>query len=178
MCATLPFCERVVNVKRKGVAPVWTRRFPVSKQPKTIGEHLRKKRSDLGLRQSEVAQKLGVSERTLSLWECDAVYPTWTQQPSVTAYLGYDPFTNPALGRPLGNESSDVAILASKEAVSWGQRVLKRRLELRKTRRQFAKDLGICVKSVWGWETGRWEPTDSLRERVISLLEVGSRATP
>ena len=51
----------IVNVERKDISPVWTRSFPVSKQPKTIGEHLRKKRFDLGLRQSQPAKLLRVS---------------------------------------------------------------------------------------------------------------------
>src|SRR4051812_31836817 len=55
-CAMLPLCERVLSVPRKQISPVWTRSFPVSKQPKTLGEQLRKKRFDLGLRQSEIAK--------------------------------------------------------------------------------------------------------------------------
>jgi transcriptional regulator with XRE-family HTH domain len=87
----LPFCERVICVVRKDIAPVWTRSFPISKEPQTIGEHLKKRRFSAGIRQSEPAKRLGVSNRTLSLWECDQVYPAWGQQPGVTAYLGYDP---------------------------------------------------------------------------------------
>jgi hypothetical protein len=57
----LPFCDRLVNVPRKDVAPVWTRSFPISKEPVTLGEHLKKKRFSAGIRQSEAAQLLGVS---------------------------------------------------------------------------------------------------------------------
>jgi hypothetical protein len=67
----LPFCDRVVSVARKDVAPVWTRSFPISKEPITLGQHLKKKRFGAGIRQSEAARILGVSARTLSLWECD-----------------------------------------------------------------------------------------------------------
>jgi hypothetical protein len=68
-CGMLPLCDRVVSVPRKDISPFWTRSFPVSKEPNTIGEHLRKRRFGLGIRQSEAAQRLGVSKRTLSLWE-------------------------------------------------------------------------------------------------------------
>jgi transcriptional regulator with XRE-family HTH domain len=101
-----------VSVPRKDIAPVWTRSFPVSKQAKTIGEQLRKQRFSLGIRQSEAAQRLGVSKRTLSLWETDDIYPSWAYQPRLIEYLGRDPFTNPALGGPKGNEPTSVAFLA------------------------------------------------------------------
>jgi DNA-binding XRE family transcriptional regulator len=65
----------------------------------------------LKIHQAEAARILKVSSVTLSRWECDKVYPTWPHQPSVIAYLGYDPFTNPALGRPKGNETPFVAFL-------------------------------------------------------------------
>jgi len=61
----LPFYERVVSVPRKDVAPVWTRSFPISKEPTTLGQHLKKKRFAAGIRQSEAARILGVSTRSL-----------------------------------------------------------------------------------------------------------------
>jgi len=144
-----------MNVERKDISPVWTRSFPVSKQPQTIGEHLRKKRFDLGIRQSQAAKRLGVSERTLSLWECDRVYPTWPQQPKVTAFLGYDPFTNPALGRPGGNETPFVAFLVLDGAAGIGQQILKKRIQMKKNRQEIAQELGVSVKTLLGWETNR-----------------------
>jgi transcriptional regulator with XRE-family HTH domain len=167
----LPFCERTVSVERKDISPVWTRSFPVSKHPQTIGEHLRKKRYNSGIRQSEAAKRLGISKRTLSLWETDKVYPSWPQQSAVTAYLGYDPFINPALGSPGGNEPSSVAILSSDAPLSIGQQIRKWRVDIRKTRRVCAKELGISVKTLWGWETGRRQPSALLRKRITALQE-------
>jgi DNA-binding XRE family transcriptional regulator len=88
----LPFCDRTVSVARKDVAPVWTRSFPIAKEPTTLGEHLKKKRFNAGIRQSKAAQILGVSARTLSLWECDRLFPTAHYHARIVAYLGYDPF--------------------------------------------------------------------------------------
>jgi len=127
----LPFCERHVKLARPDVAPVWTRSFPIGKEPATLGEHLRKKRFTAGIRQKEAAAKLGVSGRTLSLWECDRIYPKWTFQPRLVEYLGYDPFTNPALGSPKGNESSCVAFLSPDAPASLGQKIQERRLCLK-----------------------------------------------
>jgi DNA-binding XRE family transcriptional regulator len=158
----LPFCERVVSVSRKDVAPVWTRSFPISKEPATLGQHLRKKQFSAGLRQSEAAQILVVSKRTLSLWETDRVYPSWAFQPRLTAYLGYDPFTDPTLGSPRGNETSCVAFLSKNAPVTLGQKIRQNRLKLRKTRKHMALELGVSVKTLWGWETDRWQPTTAL----------------
>jgi transcriptional regulator with XRE-family HTH domain len=152
----LPFCDRVVSIARKDVAPVWTRSFPISKEPTTFGEHLKKKRFGAGIRQSEAALKLGVSNRTLSLWETDRVYPAWAFQPRLITYLGYDPFNDPTLGRPKGNETSCVAFLSQNAPVTLGQMIKQHRLKLRKTRKQLASELGVSVKTLWGWETNRW----------------------
>jgi len=51
-------------------------------------------------------------------------------------YLGYDPFTIPALGRPKGNGTPGVAFLSSDPSVHIGQQITQRRMELKKTRKQ------------------------------------------
>jgi DNA-binding XRE family transcriptional regulator len=88
----LPFCDRRVSVPRKDVAPVWTRSFPIAKEPTTLGQHLKKKRFLAGIRQREAAVKLEVSARTLSLWECDRLFPSAPYHARIIKYLGYDPF--------------------------------------------------------------------------------------
>src|ERR1700733_12644471 len=101
----LPFCDRRITIARKDVAPVWTRSFPIAKEPTTLGQHLKKKRFLAGIRQSEAALRLGVSDRTLSLWETDRIYPGRAFQPRLTAYLGYDLFNDPKPGSPKNNET-------------------------------------------------------------------------
>ena len=108
----LPFCDRNVIVPRRDVAPVWTRSFPIAKEPTTLGQHLKKKRFLAGLRQSEASVKLGVSDRTLSLWETDRVYPAWVFQPQLVAYPGFDPFSERGPKISEGNEPNDVAFLS------------------------------------------------------------------
>jgi transcriptional regulator with XRE-family HTH domain len=129
----------------------------------------------LGFRQSEAARRLGVGDRILSLWECDQVYPTWPQQPKVTAFLGYDPFTNPALGRPWGNETGFVAFLVLEGFAGIGQQILRRRLQMKKNRQEIAQELGVSVKSLWGWETNRCQPGAHLRKRLEAFLGIELR---
>ena len=163
----LPSCDRVVTVPRKDIYPVWTRSFPVSKQPQTIGEHLRKKRLDLGLRQSQVAQKLRVSHRTLSLWECDRVYPTWDYHQRIIDYLDYDPFPDLGHKDPYSNETGVVASLSPSALC---QSLRMRRLELKLTREQCAKMLHVCPKTLRSWETGSREPCRKHRHAITQFL--------
>jgi transcriptional regulator with XRE-family HTH domain len=162
----LPFCDRRVIVARKDVAPVWTRSFPIAKEPTTLGQHLKKKRFLAGLRQKEAAVKLRVSARTLSLWECDRIYPSWAFQPLLIAYLGYDPFTETGLKNPKGNETSCVAFFPPDAPITTGQKIKQHRLKLRKTRKQFASKLGVSTKTLWSWETGLRKPSIFVEKRI------------
>jgi transcriptional regulator with XRE-family HTH domain len=172
----LPFCDRSVTVARKDVAPVWTRSFPIAKEPTTLGQHLKKKRFMAGMRQKETAVKLGVSDRTLSLWECDRIVPAWDYQPRLIDYLGYDPFTGLTPGKPKGNETSCVSFLTQDAPVTTGEKIKQLRLKSRKSRKQFASELGVSPKTLWGLETDRWQPSPPCRKRIAgfeSLVSTG-----
>jgi transcriptional regulator with XRE-family HTH domain len=122
-----------------------------------------------GLRQKQIAVKLGVSARTLSLWECDRIVPAWAFQPRLIAYLGYDPFTETGLKTPKGNEPSCVAYFSPDGPTSIGQKIRHYRLKSRKTRLQLAKEWGISPKTLWGWETGQREPSSLLKKRLVGF---------
>ena len=69
--ALLGFCDRVIRVEipRASVhRRVWRKAVA---EPKTIGEHLRRKRVDMGLTNVQVAQILGVCYQTVERWEHD-----------------------------------------------------------------------------------------------------------
>jgi len=155
----LPLCERSTSVSRTGTPKFWRHSYPIGKQPNTIGEHLRKKRFELGLKQSQAAREMQVSKLTLSLWETDKVYPKWAQQPKITTFLGYDPFTNPALGAPPSNKPIGVAILSPNSPISLGQAIRAERIKQRKTCKMFAAELGVSVKTLWLWEADRNAPS-------------------
>ena len=167
----LPLCERRLKLPRTDVAPVWTRSWPITKEPTTLGQHLKKKRFQAGLRQAQIARKLGVSSRTLSLWECDRIYPAWGFQPRLIAYLGYDPFTETGLKTPKGNETNGVAFLSPDAPVSIGQKIRYFRFKSRKTRLQLAAEWGISPKTLWGWETDQRKPSSLLKRRIEELSE-------
>lgn len=60
--------------------------YPVESQ--TLGEHLRKRRLDLGLLQIEVAAMIGVSENTVWNWE-HGTESELKHIPAIIAFLGY-----------------------------------------------------------------------------------------
>lgn len=62
--------------------------------PETIGEHIRKRRLDLGLLQIEVARVIGVTESTVWNWE-HGTEPELRHMPKIIEFLGYVPFECP-----------------------------------------------------------------------------------
>ena len=84
----LPISDRVLRIARDKYLPSHNRGIQVPKQPTTIGGHLRRRRLQLRIFQSEAARKLGVSTVSLSKWERDKVYPTWPHQPRIVEYPG------------------------------------------------------------------------------------------
>ena len=166
----LPCGDRTIRILRSRYLPSYNRGIPVPKEPSTIGGHLRRRRLELGIHQSEAARRLKVSLVTLSKWERDKIYPAWAHQPTIAAYLGFNPFTNPALGSPKSNKSRDVAILSPNASLNIGQRIIKRALELRKNLQEIAKDLGVSPKTIWNWEANRRKPNATLEQRIERLL--------
>ena len=53
----------------------------------TIGDHLRKRRLDLGLFQEQVAQQIGVDEATIHNWEVTATEPSLRHLPRIIGFL-------------------------------------------------------------------------------------------
>ena len=60
----------------------------------TIGEHIRKKRMDLGLLQREVAEIIGVTDSSVWNWE-HGTEPELQYNPRIIKFLGYIPFDCP-----------------------------------------------------------------------------------
>jgi len=56
--------------------------------PVTIGDHIRKRRIDLGLLQREVADIIGVTESSVWNWE-HGVEPEQHYNPKIIKFLGY-----------------------------------------------------------------------------------------
>jgi len=69
---------------------------PFTKQyvhnPRTIGEHIRKKRIEAGLLQKDVAVILDTCEDTITGWESGRNIPMISHYPKILSFLNYYPF--------------------------------------------------------------------------------------
>ncbi len=66
-----------------------------SENPQTLGEHLKKRRRELGLLQNEAALQMSIKADTYANWEKGKTEPVAAQFRPVVAFLGYDPTPEP-----------------------------------------------------------------------------------
>ena len=84
----LPFCDLVLRTPK----PLG-REYPT--KLRSIGDHLRKRRLDLGLLQREAALRIGVDKTTVFNWEAGTASPNLRAIPGLVRFLGYDPRQSP-----------------------------------------------------------------------------------
>jgi transcriptional regulator with XRE-family HTH domain len=129
-------------------------KIPLSKQyPKdinTLGDHIRKKRLDLGLLQREVAEKIGVDESTIYNWERQRTQPEIRFIASIIEFLGYDPLPQPE---------------------AFPERLKTYRVKMGLSQRKLAAKLGIDPGTVGGWESGRHKPVKRRCGLISELFE-------
>ena len=114
--------------------------------PKTLGDHLRNRRLDLGLVQVDVAQMLGTTVDTIRNWEANRFYPRGYVLARVIAFVGYDP------------DDTETNTLG-KRLLAWrGARGIRKR--------ELARMLGIGRDTLWSWESGLSKPQRRMRVRV------------
>lgn len=139
----LPFCQEQVSVPK----PIHG--YPQS--PEHIGEHLKKRRLDLGLLQREVAEQLGVSMFTIINWESGETRPLVRYGPRIIDFLGYDPLPEPK---------------------SFSQEVWKLRWRRGLTQQELAARLHTDESTIRDWERGQHEATVRLYRRVQDVAEM------
>jgi transcriptional regulator with XRE-family HTH domain len=84
----LPFCHLVLTASK-----LQSSDYP--SQLNTLGDHIRKRRLDLGLYQKDVAKRLGVDENTIWRWERNESNPMVHHIPAIIRFLGYSPLPEP-----------------------------------------------------------------------------------
>lgn len=67
----------------------------IPQNPKTLGDHIRKRRLELKLFQSAVAGIIGVEEASIYNWEKNLSNPSIKYIPKIIQFLGYAPDTFP-----------------------------------------------------------------------------------
>jgi transcriptional regulator with XRE-family HTH domain len=140
----LPFCK----LRLRGARPP---DFPIAyaREPKSLGEHIRKERLQRGLRQRDVAAVLGVDQFTLINWETGKVAPAVRHIPAALRFLGFDP-------TPRG--------------ATFPERLKARRLALGLTQEALARMLDVNECTVQYLERGRRPGSRRLRARIEDWL--------
>jgi len=81
----LPRCHRTLKCPKP-------QRKDYPEEPRALGEYLKCRRLDLGLRQRDVAREIGVNAETVGHWELGRSYPPVRLIPRIHAFLGFCPY--------------------------------------------------------------------------------------
>lgn len=136
----MPFC----NLRLRGARPPeLPRGYP--HEVRTLGDHLRRRRLDLGLTQRILAERWGVRSETIAAWELGRTKPGVRQVAKIVTLLERDPVDHPA-------------------TLSGRLEAVRRRLGL--TQAELAARLGQDEKQICRWERGRQNPHPWLAGRI------------
>jgi transcriptional regulator with XRE-family HTH domain len=125
--------------------------------PKTLGEHLKRRRLELHLLQTDVARRLGVHFETLKNWERGIGSPMVRHIPAIIKFLGYDPEPEP-------------------EALP--KRIAYARRRLGMTQEQLAEALSVDPVTVYRWEKGMSCPPESTILKLERMVAKSRHAFP
>ena len=138
-----------VRITRKAPKPG---SFPPGSQ--SVGEHLKRRRLELGLRQQDVAAHLGVCEWTVINWETGIRTPRITYYPAIARFLGFDP-----------SHQSNIAVSTLdviRRPRGW-------------SRRKLADRIGVDEKTVLDWERGGRNASRRTRDLINAFIESASK---
>ena len=137
---------------RSPIGPHFTEKKGYPANPKTVGEMIRKRRLDLGLRQIDAAKMIGCDQMSVVNWEKGHRAPRVNHLASVVRFLGFNPFQN---------------------GDTMAQRLISHRKALGVTQAAFAARLGVDPSTLARWERGQREPTGRFAASVESVLLTG-----
>ena len=125
--------------------------FQYARELKTLGDHIRKRRLDLGLLQKQVAKQIGVDQTTIWNWESNESIPQVQFIPAIIKFLGYNPLPSPDLPH---------------------QRLVFYRQVLGLSQRGLGKRIGVDPKALGLSERGK----RPLSKRLLKFLEGVSKS--
>jgi transcriptional regulator with XRE-family HTH domain len=142
---SLPFCFQTIQVVRCPIGPHFTEKKGYPADPKTIGEMIRKRRLDLGLRQIDAAKMIGCDEMSVVNWEKGHRSPRVNHLSGVIEFLGFNPFQN---GDTMAHQ------------------LINHRKALGMTQKEFAGLIAVDQSTLARWERGERIPRGNLLDRV------------
>jgi DNA-binding XRE family transcriptional regulator len=119
--------------------------------PRTLGEHLKKRRMELGLWQRDLRKRFKLEKETYANWEKDRCYPAMKHWPGIIEFLGYDP-------NPVPN--------------TLGDRLLAYRRLHGVSRKALAATLRVDEGTLLRWETHKRKPESEKHVDAIRWLEL------
>jgi len=120
-------------------------------KPASIGEHIKKKRMDLKLFQSDVAKIFDVSTDCVTYWENNRSSPQIIFYPKIIEFLGYNP-----LNFDETNISGCIKAYRYRNGI---------------TSKMFGKLLNVDPSTVTEWENGNRIPAPKHRLKMATLLD-------
>ena len=119
--------------------------------PRTLGEHLRKRRLESGLLQRDLRVRFKLEKETYANWEKDRCYPAMKHWPGIIEFLGFDPNPEPS---------------------TFGERLIACRRRKGLSRKILAATLAVDEGTLWCWEIGRRKPENQKHVDVIRRLKL------
>ena len=139
----MPFCKTELKAS-KAPSPDYPKTL------NTLGDHIRKKKLDLGLLQKEVAKILCTTESTIWNWENNYVTPSLYCIPKIIEFLGYVPFDT-------SNKTLRDKIIIYRKLLGISQG-------------EFARLIGIDPSTLGNWEHGKTKPNlDKLTKFIANI---------
>src|SRR5262245_47243940 len=86
----LPKWCRAIHFSLSNWIPCRNKGISISKKPTTLGQFLRRRRAELGLKQYQVAKQFGVSLVSVNKWERDLFIPKRQYFERLSKFLGFN----------------------------------------------------------------------------------------
>lgn len=140
----LPFCHIELRTQKPA-----SKAYPA--KLKTLGDHLRKRRLDLGLLQKDVAKLLGTNLGSIVNWETNLRSPRIDYVSKIIEFIGYVPFENSA-------------------ETTLGEKIVTYRKIKGISQAELARQLGFDPGTVSQWENNHRKPEKSYLAALNALL--------
>jgi transcriptional regulator with XRE-family HTH domain len=124
----------------------------IPQNPQTWGEHIKKRRLELELYQSQVAEIIGVTESTITNWEKHRSEPMLWVIPMVIEFLGYEP-----------------GLLSTQ---TFGEQIRAYRRLHGITQEELARQLCVDPATLGRWERDECKPKSKLKKKLEAFLNV------
>ena len=119
------------------------------KQIKHLGDHIRKKRIELGWQVCRLASELATDAGSVAAWEKGRRHPSLRKLPKVLRFLGYDPRC---------------------PGTTVGERLRRHRTARGMSHRELARVIGVDASTVDNWERGEHEPSPRCQRMLARFL--------